>query len=247
METAKKKNELIAKLRSEILSLQGFRPPSPGGSHTNLGLGPIEKAFPGGVFPTGAIHEFISSLPEESAATTGFMAAVAGRLMKTDSMCAWIGTKRNVFPLGLSPFGVAADRIIFVDLKRDRDLLWALEEALKCDALSVVVGQIKELNLTESRRLQLAVEESRVTGLIHRANPRIATAVAAACRWQIKPVPAKPVGGQLPGVGYATWDVSILKMRNGEPGRWRINWAEDHFEHITETRQVSEGHLLQAG
>nr|WP_295932994.1 Error-prone repair protein ImuA [uncultured Dyadobacter sp.] len=246
METAKKKNELIAKLRSEILSLQGFRAPSLGANHTNFGLGPIERAFPGGVFPTGAIHEFISRQPEESAATSGFMAALAGRLMRTEGMCAWIGVRRNVFPLGLSPFGLCPDRIIFIDLKRERDLLWAVEEALKCDAFAAVVGQIKELNLTESRRLQLAVEESRVTGLIHRDNPRISSAVASVCRWQIKPVPAQPSDGS-PGVGYARWDVTLAKVRNGEPGNWCVQWAEDHFEHISRQQAITKEHLLQVG
>lgn len=247
METVTQKNELIARLQSEILSLQGFRPVATGANQTRCGLGPIENAFPGGVFPTGRIHEFVSHRPEESAATSGFIAALLGRLMTDDGMCAWISAKRNIFPLGLSAFGLSPDRIIFIDIKKERDLLWAIEEALKCDALSVVVAQVRELNLTESRRLQLAVEESRVTGLIHRANPRVSNAVASVCRWQIKPVPAKPVDDRLPGVGYASWEVAILKVRNGEPGNWRVHWAEDHFEQITGPKPVNAEHLSQVG
>ncbi|MGN7885408.1 ImuA family protein [Dyadobacter sp. 22481] len=246
METAKKKDDVIARLRSEILSLQGFRPPALGGTRTSFGLDPIEKAFPGGVFPTGAIHEFISNEPEQAAATSGFMAALAGCLMKTDGMCAWIGTGRNVFPLGLKPFGLSPDRIIFIDLKRERDSLWAIEEALKCDAFCAVVGQIKELNLTESRRLQLAVEESRVTGLIHRKSPRISSAVASVCRWKVSPLAARSADG-LPGVGYACWNISLIKVRNGEPGNWRVQWAEDHFEHISQQQAITKEHLLQVG
>lgn len=46
--------------------------------------------------------------------------------------------------------------------------MWTIEEALKCDALSALVGKVRELNLPESRRIQLAVEESKMTGLLHR-------------------------------------------------------------------------------
>ena len=41
--------------------------------------------------------------------------------------------------------------------------MWAIEEALKCDGLAAVIGEMKELSFTNSRRLQLAVEKSHVT------------------------------------------------------------------------------------
>ena len=38
-------------------------------------------------------------------------------------------------------------------------MLWVIEEALKCEGLAAVIGEIKELSFTQSRRLQLAVEK----------------------------------------------------------------------------------------
>lgn len=49
-ETALKKSELVASLRSDILALQGFRAPTWGVKHDDFGLGPVMKAFPEGVF-----------------------------------------------------------------------------------------------------------------------------------------------------------------------------------------------------
>jgi hypothetical protein len=66
------KEEIIGKLRQDILRWEGFRPRKPGESGS-FGLGPMQSAFPNGGFPTGAIHEFISSCPEETAATGGFI------------------------------------------------------------------------------------------------------------------------------------------------------------------------------
>lgn len=55
-----------------------------------------------------------------------------------------------------------------MDAGKTKDSLWAIEEALKCNALIAVVGEITELTFNDSRRLQLAVEKSHVTGFIHR-------------------------------------------------------------------------------
>ncbi|MHA4739612.1 ImuA family protein [Dyadobacter sp. MSC1_007] len=234
METALKKSELVARLRSDILSLQGFRAPALGVKHDDFGLGPVMKTFPEGVFPRVGMHEFVSNSPEQTAATSGFMAALAGKMMKEDGLCVWLGRHRTVYPFALSQFGVSPDRVIFVDLKKDKDLLWAIEEALKCDALSAVVGEIKELNLTESRRLQLTVEESRVTGLLHRVAPRLSNPVAAVCRWRISPLPGAS-DLVLPGIGFPRWQVTIEKVRSGEPGSWRLEFRDGSFELITES------------
>ncbi|MDR6808838.1 protein ImuA [Dyadobacter sp. BE34] len=234
METALKKSELVARLRSDILALQGFRAPALGVKHDDFGLGPVMKAFPEGIFPRVGMHEFVSHSPEQTAATSGFMAALAGKMMKEDGLCVWVGRHRTVYPFALSHFGVAPDRVIFVDLKKEKDLLWAIEEALKCDALSAVVGEIKELNLTESRRLQLTVEKSKVTGLLHRVSPRLSNPVAAVCRWRISPLPGAS-DLVLPGIGFPRWQVTIEKVRSGEPGSWPLEFHDGSFELIGES------------
>ena len=229
-----KKSELVARLRSDILSVQGFRAPALGVKNEDFGRGPVIKAFAEGIFPRVGMHEFVSNSPEQTAATSGFMAALAGKMMKEDGLCVWVGRHRTVYPFALSQFGVSPDRVIFVDLKKEKDLLWAIEEALKCDALSAVVGEIRELNLTESRRLQLTVEESRVTGLLHRVCPRLSNPVAAVCRWRISPLPG--VADQvLPGIGFPRWQVTIEKVRSGEPGSWPLEFRDGSFELITES------------
>lgn len=246
METATRKNELISKLRKDILSMQGFQPPSLKKKTTDFGLGGIETAFPYGTFPTGAVHEFVSQTPVQSAATSGFLAVLLGRLMKDEGFCLWIGRGRTLFPPALNYFGVLPHKVIFVDIKKEKDLLWAVEEAFKCSALSAVVGEVKELTLTESRRLQLALEKSKVTGLLHRINPRITSAVASVCRWQISPLPTIVTDG-LPGLGMPSWEVNILKVRNGEPGSWQVQWKHDHLEHVHVVEENTISEVLKVG
>ena len=241
-----KKNEVLEKLRKDILSLQGFRTPS-GAQRIDFGLGVVEKAFPNGIFPTGAVHEFISTASEDAAATTGFMTCLLSGLMRNGGLCLWISTKRIIFPPALKIFGIEPEKVIFVNLSKQKDVIWAIEEALKCESLSAVVGELNEISFTESRRLQLAVEKSRVTGFLHRCNPRIVNTLACVSRWKISPIPSKLEEG-MPGIGFPRWNVDLVKVRNGEPGTWQLEWSAGGFKDCTVRVAVEPAvPLLQTG
>ena len=225
------KQDIIQQLQKEVLSMQRLKKGS--GQSLNTGLWEVEKAFPDHTFPLGAVHEFISNAKEDAAATNGFIAGLISQLMKKGT-AVWVSSKRTLFPPALSVFGIEPERIIFIDLWRQKDVLWAIEEALKCDAVSAVIGELSELSFTESRRLQLAVEQSRVTGFIHRYNPKSENVTACVTRWKIKPF-ASETGG-IPGIGFPRWNVQLLKVRNGKPGAWQIEWSGGQFRQIA--RQV---------
>ena len=216
------KQDIIRQLQEDILPLQGFRPPTPG-ARVDMGLGVVAEAFPRGEFPTGAVHELLSASREDAAATGGFVAALLERLMRNGGVCLWVGTGRMIFPPALKRFGVDPDRVVFVDLRREKDAIWAMEEALKCEALAAVVGEIRELDFTASRKLQLAVEKSRVTGFLLRHQPRQEGVVAAVARWKISALASMPEEG-MPGVGFPRWKVELVKVRNGRPGEWIVEW-----------------------
>ena len=118
-------------------------------------------------------------------------------------------------------------------------MLWTMEEALKCEGLAAVIGEIKELNFTVSRRLQLAVEQSRVTGFIIRNNPRTITTSACVTRWKITTLPSELKDG-LPGVGFPRLNVGLLKVRNGKPGNWQIEYSAGRYRHIYKTDVIPQ-------
>ena len=225
------KTDIITRLKMDILPLEGFRM-SMAGEALDAGLGPMDRAFPQGSFPLGAIHEFISHGPESATATVGFISALASTLMKKGGAAIWIGSSGKIFPPALQQFGIEPARIIFIDLHKEKDLLWAVEEALKCHGLAAVVAEIPSLSFTASRRFQLAVEQSQVTGFIHRSNPRILNTNASVSRWKINPLPTDNYDA-LPGLGYPRWNVELLKIRNGKPGVWQMEWSDHRFNHIS--------------
>ena len=69
------KKDIIGRLQKDILLWQGYTPPQ-AGKAKGIGLGPLESAFPNGVFPTGAVHEMLCFSPEQSAATSGLLAGL---------------------------------------------------------------------------------------------------------------------------------------------------------------------------
>lgn len=224
------KAEILNRLQQEIFPLQGLRH-APAAGDVQMGLGPMEAAFPNSVFPTGAVHEFISDDMSGAAATGGFVAGLLAFLMQNKGASVWISSCRMIFPPALRSFGIEPDRIIFVDINNEKHLLWALEEALKCNGLAAVIGELPEISFTASRRLQLAVEQSSVTGFILRHQPRNLNTTACVSRWKITPL-ASEWEDAMPGVGFPRWSVELIKIRNGKPGVWELEYAGGRFRPI---------------
>ncbi len=226
------KKDIISKLQKDILLWQGFTPPA-AGKAKGVGLGPLESAFPNKVFPTGAIHEMLCPDREHTAATAGLISGILSSLMKQGGACLWIGTMRRLFPPATALFNLEPDRMIFIDLQRERDVLWAMEEALKCEGLAAVVAEVREISFMQSRRLQLAVEESKVTGFLLRTDLKKLTTTTCVARWKISPLPSKLDEG-LPGIGFPRWQADLQRVRNGTPGSWQLEWAGGQFVPVEE-------------
>ena len=240
------KKDIIANLQKNILQWQGFKVPL-AGSTRFTGLESIESTFPNEIFPTGALHEFLIEKAEYEAASAGFINGLLSQLMQQGGICLWISTSRALFPPALKVFGVHPERFIFIDLKRERDILWATEEALKCKAISAVIAEVQEISFAESRRLQLVVEKSRVTGFILRKNIKKLSTTACAARWKITPLPSVTPDG-LPGLGFPRWNVELLKVRNGNPGAWKIEWQAGRFAELPQEQSITiETRRLKTG
>ena len=221
------KKDIISQLQKDILLWQGFTPPMAGKAR-GVGLGTIELAFPNNVFPTGNIHEMLCPTPEHAAATSGFISGILTSLMQNGGACLWVSTSRKLFPPALIAFNVEPDRMIFIDVQREKDILWVMEEALKCKGLSAVIAEVRDISFAQSRRLQLAVEDSKVTGFLLRNDLRRLSSTTCVARWQVSHLPSEPED-ELPGVGFPRWQVELLRVRNGNPGSWNLEWAEGGF------------------
>jgi protein ImuA len=224
------KAQIIAELQRRIMPLQGYKP-SCAGMEYKINLGPVNFAFPGSQFPLGAIHEFTSLNDEDVAASIGFVSGLLGLLMNSNGIVICIVQERKIFPHGLTSFGINPSNVIFIEDVKEKDVLWVFEEALKCNGIAGVIGEITNLSFTSSRRFQLAVEYSGVTGFIISKAIKGITNTACLTKWRIRAIPSINEDG-LPGVGYPQWNVELLKVRNGKPGQWCLSWRDGQFYHI---------------
>ena len=58
-------------------------------------------------------------------------------------------------------------------------------------------------------------------------------AVACVSRWKINSVESELIG-KMPGVGFPRWEVELLKVRNGQTGKWLVQWSPRGLEYISE-------------
>lgn len=222
--------------------LQGFTPAS--NTTTNwAGLEQIQSAFPNSTFPTGAVHEFYCEDAPTVSATAGFIAGILSTLFQQVGVLIWISPSKIIFPPALKQFGLDPGKVIFIHVRKEKDRLFVMEEALKCDSITAVIGHIDEMSLTESRKFQLAVESSKVTAFLIRQQPRNKT-TSFVTRWRIKPQPSVTEG--MPGVGFPRWNVELEKVKNGKPGQWEMQWragkflinAREHIEIAFQKRKI---------
>jgi protein ImuA len=228
------KKEILAFLQKQILPLQSFKLAATG--EMNIHWGGIEAAFPNQRFPLGAVHEFVQTKSNGLAATCGFVSCLLSGLMKKNGICFWIHSSSKIFPPALKFFDIEPDQIIFIKLRNEKEILWVIEEALKCEGLAALVAEINDVSFKESRRFQLAVEKSRVTGFLIRNREKVNT-IASVSRWRISHLPSE-MNDDLPGVGFPRWQVSLEKMRNGRVGHWDVEWKDGQFIQIMTVEEL---------
>ncbi len=135
----------------------------------------------------------------------------------------WIS--QSHLPESLHPEGMAAfcdpSRLIFSKGKTHIDSLWMAEEALRSGATPFVVTLLdQQIGLTEGRRLQLASEAGKSTGLF--ILPEGMGSNAAETRWRCNP--HFDANFAIADSTLHRWQ--IIKNKSGTLGDWVVRWDE---------------------
>jgi protein ImuA len=154
----------------------------------------------------------------------------------------WIVRSADRAAIDLHAHGLAQQqldpkRLILVAAKRDDEALWAMEEGLKAKCLGAVLGEIETLDLTASRRLQLAAEAGGVTAfvlrrwrLVERATREAAQPIAAVTRWRIAALPTE---------NGTCWQVGLARCRGGCPNTWVMERADGSDDFHVQPERVA--------
>lgn len=177
------------------------------------GFAELDRALAGGKLPSHCVHEITGGQ------AYGFTLRLL-RQLNDGRPCLWCRkASAPHVPYGpaFTAQGVNAENIIFVQCNCREDFLWSMEESLRSGAAALVVGEPHTpLNLTTSRRLQLAAETGGSMGLIiSKEENHKAPHNALFSRWRICASPTKL------SEKFA-WNVELLRMRGTPPGHWRV-------------------------
>ena len=128
----------------------------------------------------------------------------------------------RVHPAGLGAHGPG---LIHVEARDARSALWAMEEGLRCPALSAVVGELwgdpAALDFTATRRLAVAAERGGVAAYLVRLGGA-ANLSGARLRWRLASAPSAPHPFDPKAPGAPRWDAELFRARGRPPGRWRV-------------------------
>jgi len=117
---------------------------------------------------------------------------------------------------GLAALGLDPRACLFVEAKRASEALWAMEEGLKSASLALVVGVMKEVELTPARRLGLAAAGSLTPCLIV-TDPRAPAAGSTATRWRIGALKSAPHPFDRDAPGARRFTASLERCRHAAP------------------------------
>jgi protein ImuA len=231
----------LAFLRERIRRIEGVGEAA-GHPVLPLGMAAVDRVLPEGGLPLAGVHEVLG---RGDGAATGFCAALLGRLWALDSRPAlWLERGEELYMPGLVRFGLPPGSLLRVTgIVRDADMLWAVEEALRCGALSAVVGEPRAADFAASRRLQLAAEAGGVTCLLLGEAGRGGAATALS-RWRVTAMPSVSDGT---GVGQPCWRVELLRCRGGRPAAWTAVWGAQGWTAIAEADPPLQKELRKTG
>lgn len=285
----KTKREAAEALRRTIRGIEEAG--SPDEPRLPLGVLEIDRALPGGGLRLGCIHEVAGD-----EAATGFCAALLGRALaakgRTGSPTAsagaqsasagprgserrgallWLARDDDLYAPGLVRFGIEAGQLLVVSgLRRQDDMLWAMEEALRCRAVRGVVAEMGGvagaggIGLAAGRRLMLAAEGTGVLGLVlsrreggrQRGGARVRAAVS---RWRVTAAPGgaggedagsrgrMPDGGGQPKADGGRWRVKLQHCRGGRPAEWIVDWGDGGWKVLPSATGDGKAVVRRAG
>jgi protein ImuA len=190
--------------------------------------------------PSPTLSELFATHPRDGG-WAGFLLAQ----IHTAKPLLWVQDRMAILESGrIHPPGLPSQDLIHVQARDARDALWAMEEGLRCAALSAVVGEIwgdpKALDFVATRRLAVASEQSAVPCWLVRLGGT-ANLSGARMRWRVASAPSLPHPLDPRAPGSAAWDTELFRARGSPPGRWSIAHEAGRFHRVAASRDRALG------
>lgn len=202
--------------------------------------GRVDAALSGGLLLAGC-HEIYGPGSTALALMLALAAPRAGPILwLADRQGGYSGDGGRLYGAGLAELGGDPARLWLVNAGGALPMLRAAAEAQRCAALACLVieaGNASAVELTVTRRLQLAAAASGVFTLLLRAGPPRPS--AALTRWQVRAAPARRLAGNAPGPPRL---VLGLERQRGGPAdiSLALEWDRDRCRFLPAAHAASQ-------
>ncbi len=194
------KNRIIADLTRRLRRFEcggGENAPT---AVASTGTPALDALFPEGGLRRGTILEWLCD-PETSHGWRVALTLVRELAAQspTPRPVLIVDPDRRIHPPAVAGLGIDLQRVIFIRPAQQQDVLWSIEQALRCRAVEAVLGRLETGDAQVLRRLQLAAEVGRTIGMFVRGPRARRQKSWADVRFQIDPLPsvAQPGGSRM--------------------------------------------------
>jgi protein ImuA len=205
--------------------------------------GAIDAALNGGLALAGC-HEIYGPAGTALALMLALAAPRPGPILW---VAAPFGDEGRLYGAGIADLGGDPARLWWVAAGKPIDMLRAAAEAQRCAALACVVveaGSAAAVDLTVTRRLQLAAAASGVFTLLVRAGPPRPS--AALTRWRARAAPARRLAGNAPGPPRLA--LTLERQRGGPADiEHELEWDRDRRRFLPADRDLRVPQRLPVG
>jgi protein ImuA len=199
-----------------------------------FGVAAVDAHLPEQGLSRHALHDIAPERYGDTAATMGFVLALAIKRLNVDHQHRPILWCRSaiesqehgkLYGHGIERLGLSREKLLVLSLKKQVSLFWTMEEALKSGCFSSVISDAaaQHTDLTVTRRLSLSASEGRTSGLLV-FNRNYSNATASFSRWQVATAHSPPISLEPGAPGHPAWAVTLSRIRGGRPGQWTLTW-----------------------
>ena len=153
------------------------------------------------IAPTGCAADFLSMKVAKEAASHGGAIVI-------------IDPDRQFFPVAAAAMGLPMEQLIVLQSSSppgagaiDHDLLWAIDQSLRCPAVAAVWGPLPKIDDRWSRRFQLSAESSGCLGLFVRPLSVARQPSWAEVQWLVSPA------GEIAGASTADLNLFFTRLQ----------------------------------
>lgn len=145
----------------------------------------LDAVLPHGGWQSGTIVELMPT--QIGVGELRLLMPALASITSSDHHVALVAPPFIPFAPALNNHGVRLDRLIVIRAAKPTDVLWAIEQTLRCKSFGAVVGWPTLIKDRDTRRLQLAAEAGRSVGFLYRTPSAAMESSPAAVRLRLRP------------------------------------------------------------